>query len=99
MADSSDPPSSSTSVGGNDFLPSTTLTNRFKNFYRMATGGMSSEGQKKYWSDADERYSEIDCKRCEDQRDYLLQILPDHSLHDRQHTTVGRRCRQSQREV
>lgn len=64
------------SDGGNDFLPSTTITNRFKNFYRMATGSMSPAGQQKYWADADARYSKIDCKRCEDQRDYLLQFSP-----------------------
>jgi len=59
-----------------DFLPSDSLTNRFKNFYRMATGSMSKTGQAKYWADADTRYSEIDCKRCETQRDYLLQYSP-----------------------
>ncbi|KAK5092259.1 Mitochondrial inner membrane protease atp23 [Exophiala xenobiotica] len=42
----------------------------------MATGSMSQAGQEKYWSDADTRYSAIDCKRCEDQRDYLLQYSP-----------------------
>jgi len=64
------------SQDGTDFLSSDTLTNRFKNFYRMATGSMSQTGQEKYWSDADTRYSAIDCKRCEDQRDYLLQYSP-----------------------
>lgn len=63
-------------VGGADFLPSTTLTNRFKNFYRMATGSMSASGQAAYWSDADARYSAIDCARCEKHRDYLLRYSP-----------------------
>ncbi|ETN42346.1 uncharacterized protein HMPREF1541_01500 [Cyphellophora europaea CBS 101466] len=63
-------------VGGADFLPSDTLLNRFKNFYRMATGSMSPEGQRTYWADADERYSALDCKRCEDNRDYLLKYSP-----------------------
>ena len=74
MADSSKP--TPTSVGGADFLPSDTLSNRFKNFYRMFSGSMSSAGQKQYWEDADERYSKTDCKRCEDDRDYLLQYSP-----------------------
>ena len=74
MADPEKPQSSA--MGGTDFLPSDTLPNRFKNFYRMATGKMSSEGQKKYWEDADDRYSKIDCQRCEDQRDYLLRYSP-----------------------
>lgn len=87
MADSSDaskaPRSETTSssnmnpsVGGAEFLPSNTVINRFKNFYRMATGSMSSEGQKTYWADADARYSTVDCNRCESQRDYLLQYSP-----------------------
>jgi len=42
----------------------------------MLTGSMSSPGQKRYWADADERYEEFDCKRCEQHRDYLLQYSP-----------------------
>ena len=74
MADS-DPPTT-TPVGGAEFLSSDSLINRFKNFYRMATGSMSAAGQKQYWDDADTRYSEIDCKRCETDRDYLLRYSP-----------------------
>lgn len=84
MADASDaantgtppPEPSPAPVGGAEFLPSDTLTNRFKNFYRMATGSMSAAGQKRYWADADARYSAIDCRRCEEQRDYLLKYSP-----------------------
>jgi len=61
---------------GSDFLPSDALSARFKNFYRMATGKMSQQGQKQYWEDADRRYSTLDCQRCEKQRDYLLQFSP-----------------------
>lgn len=42
----------------------------------MLTGSMSSEGAEKYWADADQRYSEFDCKRCEEHRDYLLKYSP-----------------------
>lgn len=63
-------------IGGNDFLPSNTFVNRFKNFYRMAVGSMSEPGQKQYWADADERYSEKDCRRCEKYRDHVLQFSP-----------------------
>lgn len=65
-----------TVVGGHDFLPSDTSMNRFKNFYRMLTGSMSTAGQEQYWSDADSRYSKIDCGRCEKHRDHLLQFSP-----------------------
>lgn len=78
MADSSNTQSTAppASVNGSDFLPSETMSARFKNFYRMATGKMTPEGQKQYWADADKRYSDVDCKRCETQRDYLLQFSP-----------------------
>lgn len=59
-----------------DFLPGTTLLTRFLNFYRMATGSMSPSGQQSYWRDADLRYESLDCRRCESQRDYLLQYSP-----------------------
>lgn len=72
MADSS----SSPSQDGSDFRPSDTWWNRTVNFSRMLSGQMSPAGQKKYWSDADERYSEFDCKRCEKDRDYLLKYSP-----------------------
>lgn len=71
--DASKPPPT---TGGHDFLPSTTLTNRFFNFYHMATNTMSPQGVTQYWADADTRYSELDCTRCESQRDYLLKYSP-----------------------
>ncbi|KIV82337.1 hypothetical protein PV11_04456 [Exophiala sideris] len=74
MADSEE--SSAPSQGGSDLLPSNTFWNRCKNFSRMAFGTMSPEGAKAYWSDADRRFAKIDCKRCEDQRDYLLKFSP-----------------------
>jgi mitochondrial inner membrane protease ATP23 len=42
----------------------------------MATNKMSEAGKKQYWEDADNRYSELDCKRCETDRDYLLRYSP-----------------------
>ncbi|OCT43999.1 Mitochondrial inner membrane protease atp23 [Cladophialophora carrionii] len=69
-------PSTSSQQDGSDFRPSTTFWNRTVNFTRMLTGQMSPAGQKRYWADADERYSEFDCKRCERDRDYLLKYSP-----------------------
>lgn len=68
--------SASGTIAGDEFLPSDSMYNRFKNFWRMASGSMNPEAQKQYWEDADRRYSEIDCRRCESQRDYLLQNSP-----------------------
>lgn len=62
--------------GTADFLEGTSLLTRFKNFYRMATGSMSPQGQVAYWHDADLRYEDLDCRRCESQRDHLLQYSP-----------------------
>jgi inner membrane protease ATP23 len=69
-------PSKAPSTAGADFLPGGDTWTRWRNFYRMASGRMSPEGQKKYWHDADVRYEAIDCKRCETQRDWLLQYSP-----------------------
>jgi mitochondrial inner membrane protease ATP23 len=61
---------------GSDFLPPTTWWNRAVNWSRMLTGNMSPAGSKKYWTDVDTRYSELDCKTCEKDRDYLLKYSP-----------------------
>ncbi len=77
MAEPSAPSASTASPQeGSDFRPSTTWWNRTVNFTRMLTGQMSPAGQKIYWSDADERYSDLDCKSCEENRDYLLKYSP-----------------------
>lgn len=64
------------SNNGDDFLVGNDMWSRWRNFYRMASGSMSVKGQEKYWKDADKRYEKIDCKRCESQRDWLLQYSP-----------------------
>lgn len=72
-APSNPAPSSS---GDMDFTPANSQIGLFKNFYRAAMGHYTPEGLKAYWADSDARYSEIDCKRCEQQRDYLLSYSP-----------------------
>jgi len=61
---------------GSSFLTGQDTWTRFRNFYRMASGSMSPEGQAMYWKDADIRYEKLDCKRCESHRDWLLQYSP-----------------------
>lgn len=61
---------------GSNFLGSDSWLTRTKNFYRMATNQMSTEGQEQYWKDTDIRYSEFDCKQCEKYRDTLLKTSP-----------------------
>ena len=75
MAELPDTPSTSKSEN-NQFLSGNDFPTRFRNFYRMATGSMSKDGAEKYWKDADLRYEKVDCKRCEDSRDWLLRYSP-----------------------
>jgi mitochondrial inner membrane protease ATP23 len=70
------PPPNTRAGGAAEFQSGNTLLTRFTNFYRMATGSMSPAGQVAYWHDADLRYETLDCRRCESQRDYLLQYSP-----------------------
>ena len=76
----SSPPNATTAAAdqqGRPFLPDTdSLVTRSRNFYRMLTGTMSPEGQRAYWADSDRRYENLDCTRCESQRDYLLKYSP-----------------------
>ena len=68
-------PTSSTQ--GAAFVPTTDkFTTRCLNFFNMATKRMSPEGQRQYWADTDRRYEEVDCKRCEDQKEFLMKYSP-----------------------
>ena len=46
---------------------------RWRNTFRYLTGQLTPEGNRQYKQGRDERFAAADCKRCEDQRDYLLQ--------------------------
>ena len=46
---------------------------RWRNWFSILTGKMSEQGLKQYAEARDIRMEEADCKRCEKQRDYLLQ--------------------------
>lgn len=69
-------PANSSAQDGQPFLAGQGAWIRIQNFWRMMTGSMSSTGQKQYWLDTDRRYEMKDCKRCEEDRDYLLQYSP-----------------------
>ncbi|KAJ5503081.1 hypothetical protein N7463_005955 [Penicillium fimorum] len=58
------------------FLPGDDTWTQFRNIYSILTGKMSNEGIEKFRVTRDTRNEEADCKRCEDQRDYLLQYSP-----------------------
>jgi hypothetical protein len=56
------------------FIPGDDTWTQFRNIYSILTGKMSNEGIEQFRVARDTRNEEADCKRCEDQRDYLLQF-------------------------
>lgn len=55
------------------YVPGDDTFTQFRNIYRILTGRMTSEGIEQFRVARDLRNEATDCKRCEDQRDYLLQ--------------------------
>lgn len=52
---------------------------RWRNTWRYVTGGLTEEGVKQYQKGRDDRMEESDCRRCEEQRDYMLQYSINYS--------------------
>lgn len=76
MTDSSTPTPTQTLQGdvpANGFKPGDDTWTQFGNAYRILMGKMTPEGQEQFRKARDDRNEVEDCKRCEDQRDYLLQ--------------------------
>ena len=68
----SEPPSS----GGpkpTGYIPGDDAWTRWRNWFSILAGKMDQEGLEQYVRARDVRMEEADCKRCEKQRDYLLQ--------------------------
>lgn len=55
------------------FVPGDDTWTQFRNIYSILTGKMSSEGIEQFRVARDIRNETADCKRCDEQRDYLLQ--------------------------
>ena len=45
---------------------------RRRNWWRMATGGLTEEGKWQYVRDRDNRNEQSDCEQCEKDRDFAL---------------------------
>jgi inner membrane protease ATP23 len=56
------------------FIPGEDAGTRWRNWYAILTGKMNEKGLEQYVQARDLRNEEADCKRCEKQRDYLLQF-------------------------
>lgn len=54
------------------FIPGDDTWTQMKNMFSIMTGKMTEEGKEKFLLARDIRNEESDCKRCEDQRDYLI---------------------------
>ena len=63
-------PESSKDTG---YLPSDDAWTQWRNIFSILSGKMTPEGKEQYRVARDIRNEAADCKRCEDQRDYLLQ--------------------------
>ncbi|KAJ5178921.1 hypothetical protein N7492_002131 [Penicillium capsulatum] len=78
MSDSQSQGASAPSSGKPDtgYVPGDDMWTQFRNMYSILTGKMSAEGVEQFRVARDIRNEEADCKRCETQRDYLLQYSP-----------------------
>lgn len=75
MPDSQSPDAAAPTAGKPDtgYISGDDTWTQFRNIYAILTGKMSSEGIEQFRVARDSRNEATDCKRCEEQRDYLLQ--------------------------
>jgi inner membrane protease ATP23 len=75
MADSKLPESQNGSATSKDtgYVPGDDIYTQFRNIFSVVTGKMSDEGKEQFRMAKAIRNEAADCKRCEDQRDFLLQ--------------------------
>ncbi|EAS35599.3 mitochondrial inner membrane protease ATP23 [Coccidioides immitis RS] len=77
MAEAASSGSNSTSPPkDNGYIPGDDAWTICRNLWRGLTGKMTQEGMEQFRVARDVRNEKEDCKRCEDQRDYLLQYSP-----------------------
>lgn len=61
------------------FIPGDDTWTQWRNIFAILTDRMTDEGKEQFRIARDTRNEAGDCKRCEDQRDYLLQFSESHS--------------------
>ncbi|EAL93054.1 mitochondrial inner membrane protease ATP23 [Aspergillus fumigatus Af293] len=64
------------------YIPGDDTWTQWRNIFAILTGQMTDEGKEQFRIARDIRNEAADCKRCEDQRDYLLQYRGDLSSHN-----------------
>ena len=66
-------PSKPSSPPETGYTPGDDGFTRWRNTFNLLLGRMTEEGVEQYKKGRDDRYEEQDCKRCEKNRDWLLQ--------------------------
>lgn len=59
--------------GDSGYIPGDDSWTQWRNIFAILSGKMTDEGKEQFRVARDIRNEAADCKRCEDQRDYLLQ--------------------------
>ena len=72
MSDSQSPSPTGKS-GDTGYSPGDDSWTQWRNIFAIMSGKMTDEGKEQFRVARDIRNEAADCKRCEDQRDYLLQ--------------------------
>lgn len=75
MTDTQSPGAGSSPARNADtgYTPGDDAWTQCRNIFAILTGKMTDEGKEQFRVARDVRNEATDCKRCEDQRDYLLQ--------------------------
>ncbi|QKX58999.1 uncharacterized protein TRUGW13939_06128 [Talaromyces rugulosus] len=78
MSESDSPSQSQAPVAPKDtgYTPGDGFFTQVKNILNIVSGRMTTEGKEQFRIARDDRNEEADCKRCEEQRDYLLRYSP-----------------------
>lgn len=67
------PPGNGDSSKDNGYTPGDDFATQWRNIFSYMSGRMTDQGQEQFRVARDQRNEAADCKRCEDQLDYLLQ--------------------------
>lgn len=72
----SESPNTGSKPGNQDtgYIPGDDTWTQWRNIFSILAGRMTDEGKEQFRVARDIRNEAADCKRCEDQRDYLLQF-------------------------
>ncbi|MCJ1360216.1 MAG: Mitochondrial inner membrane protease atp23 [Icmadophila ericetorum] len=73
MADTTPPTATPVESKETGYYPGKDSWSRWRNWFSLVSGSMTDEGREQYREARNLRWEEVDCKKCEKDRDYLLQ--------------------------